>query len=128
MSENDMALANAADVDGSAVKADAPSWMVDEDDGLTDEQRRVIAERVAALQNRFKQFEEKTTKEKVDELMLGNAGLTEREAEMVLRVCNGNEFEANDRLGEAEDGEAFLMSVRFMISGGGRDEATCGQL
>lgn len=115
MSENDMALANAADVDGSAVKADAPSWMVDEDDGLTDEQRRVIAERVAALQNRFKQFEEKTTKEKVDELMLGNAGLTEREAEMVLRVCNGNEFEANDRLGEAEDGEAFLMSVRFMI-------------
>ena len=115
MSENDMAIANSADGDASVVKAETPTWMMDDDDGLTEEQRRVIAERVAALQNRFKKFEEKTTKEKVEELMVSNADLTEREAEMVLRVCNGNEFEANDRLSEAEDGEAFLMSVRFMI-------------
>jgi len=130
MSENDMAVANAP-VDASNAKsaiegasgdaraaAAVPAWMADDDDdGLTEEQRRVIAERVAALQNRFKKFEEKTTREKVEELMLGNAdkGLTEREADMVLRVCNGNEFEASDRLGEAEDGESFLMSIRFMI-------------
>ena len=125
-----MAVANAP-VDASNAKsaiegasgdaraaAAVPAWMADDDDdGLTEEQRRVIAERVAALQNRFKKFEEKTTREKVEELMLGNAdkGLTEREADMVLRVCNGNEFEASDRLGEAEDGESFLMSIRFMI-------------
>ena len=138
MSENDMAIANAAVVGGDEVKVaaspraveagdnaetktavDKPAWMMeeDEDDGLTEEQRRLIAERVAALQNRFKKFEEKTTKEKIDELMLGNSdkNLTEREAEMVLRVCNGNEFEASDRLSEAQDGESFLMSVRFMI-------------
>ena len=130
MSENDMAVANApADASNakSAIEgasgetraaAAVPAWMADDDDdGLTEEQRRVIAERVAALQNRFKKFEEKTTREKVEELMLGNAdkGLTEREADMVLRVCNGNEFEASDRLGEAEDGESFLMSIRFMI-------------
>ena len=130
MSENDMAVANAP-VDASNAKsaiegasgdaraaAAVPAWMADDDDdGLTEEQRRVIAERVAALQNRFKKFEEKTTREKVEELMLGNAdkGLTEREVDMVLRVCNGNEFEASDRLGEAEDGESFLMSIRFMI-------------
>ena len=133
-----MAIANAAVVGGDEVKVaaspraveagdnaetktavDKPAWMMeeDEDDGLTEEQRRLIAERVAALQNRFKKFEEKTTKEKIDELMLGNSdkNLTEREAEMVLRVCNGNEFEASDRLSEAQDGESFLMSVRFMI-------------
>ena len=98
MSENDMAIANSADGDASVVKAETPTWMMDDDDGLTEEQRRVIAERVAALQNRFKKFEEKTTKEKVEELMVSNADLTEREAEMVLRVCIGNEFEANDRL------------------------------
>ena len=107
-----MAIANAAVVGGDEVKVaaspraveagdnaetktavDKPAWMMeeDEDDGLTEEQRRLIAERVAALQNRFKKFEEKTTKEKIDELMLGNSdkNLTEREAEMVLRVCNG---------------------------------------
>jgi len=116
MSENDMSVANAA-VAGENAKAPNAWFDDDDDDGLTEEQRRVIAERVAALQNRFKQFEEKTTREKIDELMLGNAslGLTEREAEMVLRVCNGNEFEASDRLSEAEDGEAFLFTIRGMI-------------
>lgn len=81
MSENDMAIANAAVVCGDEVKVAAspraveagenaetkttvdaqPAWMMeeDEDDGLTEEQRRLIAERVAALQNRFKKFEKK---------------------------------------------------------------------
>ena len=66
MSENDMAIANAAVVGGDDVKVaaspraveagdnaetktavDKPAWMMeeDEDDGLTEEQRRLIAER-----------------------------------------------------------------------------------
>jgi hypothetical protein len=116
--ENDMSVANAHGETTNASQ-EKQGWMMDDDDdGLTEEQRRMIAERVAALQNRFKKFEEKTMKEKIDELMLANSDvqLTEREADMILKVCNGNEFEASDRLGEAEDGEAFLMSIRSMIA------------
>ena len=113
-----MSVANACEQSPKANQT-KQGWEVDdEDDGLTEEQRRVIAERVKALQNRFKKFEEKTTREKVAELVLANGalGLKESEAEMILKVCNGNEFEASDRLGEAEDGEAFLASIRMMIA------------
>ena len=57
-------------------------------------------------------YEEKTLKEKVSELILGHEGLTEAEAEMVLRICNNNEFEAADRINDDEEGEVFLLSVR----------------
>ena len=46
----------------------AMNFMMD-DSELTEEQQRVIAERVAALQNRFKKFEEKSTENKRDELL-----------------------------------------------------------
>jgi hypothetical protein len=38
--------------------APVTNFMDDSDDELTEEQKRVIAERIAALQNRFKKFEE----------------------------------------------------------------------
>lgn len=69
----------------------------DDDNELTEEQKAIIAERLAALQARFKAYEEKSLKEKVSELILGHEGLTEKEAEMVLRVCNNNEFETVGR-------------------------------
>ena len=46
----------------------------DDDNELTDEQKRIIEERLKALQARFKAFEEKTLKQKIDELMLANEG------------------------------------------------------
>ena len=89
----------------------------DDDNELTDEQKRIIEERLKALQARFKAFEEKTLKQKIDELMLANEGLTEKEAEMTLRVCNGNEFEASDRLtNEDEDSAFFMKHIRRMVS------------
>ena len=89
----------------------------DDDNELTDEQKQIIEERLKALQARFKAFEEKTLKQKIDELMLANEGLTEKEAEMTLRVCNGNEFEASDRLtNEDEDSAFFMKHIRRMVS------------
>ena len=89
----------------------------DDDNELTDEQKRIIEERLKALQARFKAFEEKTLKQKIDELMLANEGLTEKEAEMTLRVCNGNEFEASDRLTNDDEDSAFFMKhIRRMVS------------
>ena len=89
----------------------------DEDDNeLTEAQKKIIEERLKALQARFKEFEEKTLKQKVDELVLANEGLTEAEAEMTLKVCNGNEFEASDRLSnEDEDHEQFRRAIRRMV-------------
>ena len=89
----------------------------DEDDNeLTEAQKKIIEERLKALQARFKAFEEKTLKQKVDELVLANEGLTEAEAEMALKVCNGNEFEASDRLSnEDEDHEQFRRAIRRMV-------------
>ena len=43
-------------------------------------------------------------------------GLTQEDAEMVLRVCNNNEFEASDRLTEEEDGFTFLNAIRSMVA------------
>ena len=97
----------------------------DDDNELTAEQQKIIADRLAALQARFKAFEEKTLKQKVDELVLANEGLTEAEAEMTLRVCNGNEFEASDRLSNAdEDHEQFRKSIKRLI----RDEQRSAHL
>ena len=83
--------------------------MEEEDDGLTEEQRRLIAERVAALQNRFKKFEEKTTKEKIDELMLGNSdkNLTERRRRWCFE-CATERVREQASTSEAQDGESFL--------------------
>ena len=41
----------------------------DDDNELTDEQKQIIEERLKALQARFKAFEEKTLKQKIDELL-----------------------------------------------------------
>ena len=89
----------------------------DDDNELTAEQKKIIEERLKALQARFKAFEEKTTQQKIDELIMANEayGLTQEEAEMVLRVCNNNEFEASDRLTEEEDGSTFLNAIRSMV-------------
>ena len=87
----------------------------DNDNELTDEQKKIIEDRLKALQARFKAFEEKTLKQKVDELILANEGLTEKEAEMSLRVCNGNEFEASDRLTNEEEGNFFLRKIRRFV-------------
>ena len=88
----------------------------DDDNELTEAQKKIIEERLKALQARFKEFEEKTLKQKVDELVLANEGLTEAEAEMTLKVCNGNEFEASDRLSnEDEDHEQFRRAIRRMV-------------
>ena len=87
----------------------------DDDNELTEAQKKLIEERMKALQARFKCFEEKSLKQKVDELQMSYEGLSEGEAEMVLRVCNNNEFEAGDRLGDPEDGEGFIKAVRSMV-------------
>lgn len=89
----------------------------DDDNELTAEQKKIIEDRLKALQARFKAFEEKTTQQKIDELIMANEayGLTQEEAEMVLRVCNNNEFEASDRLTEEEDGSTFLNAIRSMV-------------
>ena len=99
----------------------------DDDNELTEEeQKKVIEERLKALQARFKAFEEKTLKQKIDELILANKGIgmTEKEAEMALRVCNNNEFEASDRLTEEDEGDAFIAAIRSMV----RDEAKAERL
>lgn len=90
----------------------------DDDNELTAEQKKIIEERLKALQARFKAFEEKTTQQKIDELIMANEayGLTQEDAEMVLRVCNNNEFEASDRLTEEEDGFTFLNAIRSMVA------------
>ena len=41
-------------------------------------------------------------------------GLNEEQAE-VFRICNNNEFEANDRLSDPEDGERFVRAVKNMV-------------
>ena len=88
----------------------------DDDNELTEEQKKLIEERLRALQARFKQFEEKSLKQKIDELIMSREdGLTEEQAEMVLRICNNNEFEANDRLSDPEDGERFIRAVKGMV-------------
>ena len=89
----------------------------DDDNELTAEQKKIIEDRLKALQARFKAFEEKTTQQKIDELIMANEayGLTQEEAEMVLRVCNNNEFEASDRLTEEADGFTFLNAIRSMV-------------
>ena len=107
-SENDM---NA----GNAPNALLMGACDDDDNELSEEQKKIIEERLKALQARFKAFEEKTLKQKVDELQLSNEGLGEKEAEMALRVCNNNEFEANDRLSDPEDGEVFMRALRCMV-------------
>ena len=101
--------------------APAPNKLLDglcdyDDNELTEAQKALIAERMKALQARFKAFEEKTNQQKVDELMLAHDSLTEAEAEMLLRICNNNEFEAGDRLTEEEEGDALLTSVRQMVA------------
>ena len=97
----------------------------DADNELTEAQKALIADRMAALQARFKAFEDKTNAQKVEELMFSHGDLTLAEAEMVLRVCNGNEFEAGDRLSEEEeDHVAFLQSIRGMV----RDEERATKL
>jgi hypothetical protein len=56
---------------------------------------------------------------------MANEGLTEVEAEMALKVCNGNEFEASDRLSnEDEDADHFRRSIRRMV----RDEQSSAHL
>ena len=81
------------------------NFMDDSDDELTEEQKRVIAERIAALQNRFKKFEEKSTENKIEELVMqhGHLNLNEKEAFMILKVCEMNELNAEDRLRRVDD-------------------------
>jgi hypothetical protein len=88
----------------------------DDDNELTEAQKAIIEEKLRALQARFKAFEEKTLKQKIDELVMANEGLTNAEAEMTLKVCGGNEFEASDRLSnEDEDHEQFRKSIKRMV-------------
>ena len=94
-----------------------------DDSELTEEQQRVIAERVAALQNRFKKFEEKSTENKRDELVMqhGHLNLNANEATMILKVCDMNELDAEERLRRVNDlyqksgetSDAYLSSVVF---------------
>ena len=81
------------------------NFMDDSDDELTEEQKRVIAERISALQNRFKKFEEKSTENKIEELVMqhGHLHLNEKEAFMILKVCEMNELNAEDRLRRVDD-------------------------
>ena len=85
-------------------KKAAMNFMMD-DSELTEEQQRVIAERVAALQNRFKKFEEKSTENKRDELVMqhGHLNLNANEATMILKVCDMNEMDAEERLRRVND-------------------------
>ena len=85
-------------------KKAAMNFMMD-DSELTEEQQRVIAERVAALQNRFKKFEEKSTENKRDELVMqhGHLNLNANEATMILKVCDMNELDAEERLRRVND-------------------------
>ncbi len=87
-----------------AQPAAAMNFMMD-DSELTEEQQRVIAERVAALQNRFKKFEEKSTENKRDELVMqhGHLNLNANEATMILKVCDMNELDAEERLRRVND-------------------------
>ena len=87
-----------------AQPAAAMNFMM-EDSELTEEQQRVIAERVAALQNRFKKFEEKSTENKRDELVMqhGHLNLNANEATMILKVCDMNELDAEERLRRVND-------------------------
>ena len=81
------------------------NFMDDSDDELTEEQKRVIAERISALQNRFKKFEEKSTENKIEELVMqhGHLNLNEKEAFMILKVCEMNELNAEERLRRVDD-------------------------
>ena len=85
--------------------AAAPMNFMMDDSELTEEQQRVIAERVAALQNRFKKFEEKSTENKRDELVMqhGHLNLNAKEATMILKVCDMNELDAEERLRRVND-------------------------
>lgn len=109
--ENDMNAGNAQPSSNALLNGACD----DDDNELTEEQKKLIEERLKALQARFKAFEEKTLKQKVDELMMSHEGLTEEQGEMVLRICNNNEFEAADRLSDPEDGEGFMRAVRGMV-------------
>jgi len=85
--------------------APVTNFMDDSDDELTEEQKRVIAERIAALQNRFKKFEEKSLEVKIEELVMqhGHLNLNEKEALMILKVCEMNELDAEERLRRVND-------------------------
>ena len=87
------------------VNTNTNNFMDDSDDELTEEQKRVIAERIAALQNRFKKFEEKSTENKIEELVMqhGHLNLNEKEAFMILKVCEMNELNAEERLRRVDD-------------------------
>jgi hypothetical protein len=88
-----------------AAAAPVTNFMDDSDDELTEEQKRVIAERIAALQNRFKKFEEKSLEVKIEELVMqhGHLNLNEKEALMILKVCEMNELDAEERLRRVND-------------------------
>ena len=103
------------------VNTNTTNFMDDSDDELTEEQKRVIAERISALQNRFKKFEEKSTENKIEELVMqhGHLHLNEKEAFMILKVCEMNELNAEDRLRRVDDlyqdagesSEAYLARI-----------------
>ena len=84
----------------------AMNFMMD-DSELTEEQQRVIAERVAALQNRFKKFEEKSTENKRDELVMqhGHLNLNANEATMILKSLR---YERTGRGGTITPSERFI--------------------
>ena len=93
------------DEEAQPAAAAAPMNFMMDDSELTEEQQRVIAERVAALQNRFKKFEEKSTENKRDELVMqhGHLNLNANEATMILKVCDMNELDAEERLRRVND-------------------------
>jgi len=81
------------------------NFMCDSDDELTEEQKKIIQEKIRSLQNAFKRFEEKSKQQKIEEICKNavELGITELEADMILRVCNGNELEAEERLRKTND-------------------------
>ena len=103
--QNATAVEEDEDEEAQPAAAAAPMNFMMDDSELTEEQQRVIAERVAALQNRFKKFEEKSTENKRDELVMqhGHLNLNANEATMILKVCDMNELDAEERLRRVND-------------------------
>ena len=90
--------------DGSGSSTDSESGSSssgsdsDSDNELTEEQYKMMQERIKAMQAKFKSHVQKQERNKLQDLKDIVPGLTDEEAILALELCNDNDIEAQEQL------------------------------
>ncbi|KAL1919621.1 uncharacterized protein VTP21DRAFT_1552 [Calcarisporiella thermophila] len=92
----------------------ATTFLNDEDDFLTEEQRRIVNERVAKLQAQFKKRRERLENEKLEMLMV--ASLSREEAHLALEIHGGDEQAVLDQLADPVKSRALRRKLEKAIN------------